>query len=257
VFAARDRAGAVEVAFTDRHGEVRGGPAPVPGSLDLALGADPANPDVVRQALVDEMPVGARGDVAGPAPVLVGMRQVHEATVTLVDQALLDRGEVPVCDALVTRLPGVALLVRVADCVPLLLADPAAGVVAAVHAGRPGLAAGVVPATLRAMRDHGATTVAAWVGPHVCGRCYEVPDRMRAEVAQLVPASWGETSWGTPALDIGAGVRSQLVAGQVDGIEVADVADVARCTVEDDDLYSYRRQGRRSGRLGGLVWMRP
>jgi purine-nucleoside/S-methyl-5'-thioadenosine phosphorylase / adenosine deaminase len=262
VFAARDRAGAVEVAFTDRHGEFRGGPTAVAGSLDLAVGADPANLDLVREALVGGRPAGDA--LAGepraardPAPVLVGMRQVHEAAVTLVDHRLLDRAEVPVCDALVTRQPGVALLVRVADCVPLLLADPEAGVVAAVHAGRPGLAAGVVPAALLAMRDQGATRVTAWVGPHVCGRCYEVPAQMRAEVAQAVPESWAETSWGTPALDIGAGVRAQLLSGQVDGVEVADVLDVARCTLEDDDLYSYRRQGRESGRLGGLVWMRP
>ncbi|MDX6299964.1 MAG: purine-nucleoside/S-methyl-5-thioadenosine phosphorylase / adenosine deaminase [Nocardioidaceae bacterium] len=239
MFAWQDSRGAVEVGFTA-------------GSLDLALGADAANLDVVRGALV-----GGPRSAGDRAPVLVGMRQVHEATATLVDSSVVDGGEVPVCDALVTRLPGVALLVRVADCVPLLLADPDAGVVAAVHAGRPGLAAGVVPAALRAMRDQGATRVTAWVGPHVCGGCYEVPDTMRAEVAQVVPASWAETSWGTPALDIGAGVRAQLLSGEVDGVEVADVRDVARCTVEDDDLYSYRRQGRESGRLGGLVWMRP
>jgi copper oxidase (laccase) domain-containing protein len=80
---------------------------------------------------------------------------------------------------------------------------------------------------------------------------------MRSEVAAVVPASWAETSWGTPALDIGAGVRAQLVSAEVDGVEVADVLDVDRCTVEDADLYSYRRQGQTSGRLGGLVWMRP
>jgi len=252
VFAWQDTTGPVEVAFTDRHGDDRGGPPPAAGSLDLALGADPANLDVVREALV-----GTSGGTGLRAPLLVGMRQVHEAEVSLVDQGLLDAAEVPVCDALVTRLPGVALLVRVADCVPLLLADTEAGVVAAVHAGRPGLAAGVVPAAVRAMRDEGATKVAAWVGPHVCGACYEVPEPMRAEVAQVVPASWAETSWGTPALDIGAGVRAQLLSGQVDGIEVVDVVDVGRCTVEDEDLYSYRRQGKASGRLGGLVWMRP
>jgi polyphenol oxidase len=169
--------------------------------------------------------------------------------------AVVDSGaapeETPVADALVTALPGVVLLVRVADCVPVLLADVESGVVAAVHAGRPGLVAGVVPAAVRAMRRPGASSVRAWMGPHVCGRCYEVPASMRAEVAGVVPEAWAETSWGTPSVDIGAGVLAQLRSEDV------DVVDASRCTVEDDDLFSYRRQGSSSGRLGGLVWIRP
>jgi copper oxidase (laccase) domain-containing protein len=81
----------------------------------------------------------------------------------------------------------------------------------------------------------------------VCGACYEVPDRLRAEVSALVPESYAETSWGTPALDIGAGVRAQLLAAG------CAVVDASRCTLEDEDLFSYRRQGRLSGRLAGLV----
>jgi YfiH family protein len=145
----------------------------------------------------------------------------------------------------------VILLVRVADCVPLLLADIEHSVVGAAHAGRPGLVAGIVPATVARMRELGAGRITAWLGPHVCGRCYEVPAEMRAEVAATVPASFAETSWGTPAVDVGAGVVAQLEA---EGIEVVDAS---RCTLEDDDLFSYRRQGVASGRLGGLVWVRP
>jgi len=179
------------------------------------------------------------------------MHQVHGADVAVVDDQLLSRHDVPVADALVTRLPGVVLVVRIADCVPVLLADPDAGVVAAVHAGRPGLAAGVVSAAVSAMRGCGASQIRAWVGPHVCGGCYEVPASMREEVSALVPEAWAETSWGTPALDIGAGVVAQLSRHDV------TVEDRSRCTVEDEDLFSYRRQGTESGRLGGLVWMRP
>jgi YfiH family protein len=186
------------------------------------------------------------------------LRQVHGDDVLTVEAPVPGpQGDAPAADALVTATRGTGLMIRVADCVPVLLADPDAGVVGAVHAGRSGLVLGIVDRAVERLRDAGATRLVAWVGPHVCGGCYEVPQAMRAEVSAVVPAAYAETTWGTPALDIGAGVRSQLVAGQVDGIEVADVVDVARCTVEDDDLYSYRRQGRRSGRLGGLVWMRP
>jgi YfiH family protein len=148
-------------------------------------------------------------------------------------------------------MPGVALVVRVADCVPLLLADPEAGVVGAAHAGRPGLVAGVVPRAVQGMRDLGARRITAWIGPHVCGACYEVPEQLRADVAAVVPEAFGETSWGTPSVDVGAGVRAQLAA---EGIEPVDAS---RCTIEDHDLYSFRRQGTSSGRLAGLVAVWP
>jgi YfiH family protein len=157
----------------------------------------------------------------------------------------------PTADALVTTRPGVVLMVRVADCVPVLLADAAQGVVAAAHAGRPGLVAGIVPAAVAAMRDLGARDIRAWVGPHVCGRCYEVPAQMQADVVAVVPQARATTSWDTPSVDIGAGVRAQLESEDV------RFTDVGGCTMEDDDLYSYRRQGVESGRLAGLVWMRP
>jgi len=141
----------------------------------------------------------------------------------------------------------VVLLVRAADCVPVLLADPDAGVVGAAHAGRQGVAAGVVPATVEAMRDLGAREVTAWVGPHVCGDCYEVPVALRDEVADVVPDTRATTSWGTPALDLGAGVRRQLDDAGV------RVVDVSTCTRTSPDLFSYRRDGAGSGRLAGLI----
>jgi YfiH family protein len=266
VFAFNQRRGPVDVAFTDRHGGISGGPY---ASLNLAepaldapdresdLAALEENLDLVAYAL-------ARGSVASPQdpfglpvgtplPTMVRMRQVHGSDVHVVDRAWLDarHTDPAVADALVTDLAGVALVVRVADCVPVLLADVERGVVGAAHAGRPGLVAGVVSATVAALRDLGAERLTAWVGPHVCGACYEVPEQMRADVAAVVPEAYAETSWGTPSVDVGAGVRAQLAAAGV------EVVDASRCTREDEDLYSYRRQGVESGRLAGLVWVRP
>ena len=240
----------VELAFTDRHGGTSGGPF---ASLNLAepgsaSAADPAERDAVRRNvdLVVRAFTGASDATA--APPVVRMRQVHGADVAVV-HATTD--EAPTVDALVTTEPGVVLMVRVADCAPVLLADRSGRVVAAAHAGRPGLVAGIVPAAVRTMRELGAQDIAAWVGPHVCGRCYEVPDEMRAEVAAVVPSAHATTSWGTPSVDIGAGLRAQLAAAGVRATEVG------RCTMESEDLYSYRRQGVASGRLAGLVWVRP
>lgn len=150
-------------------------------------------------------------------------------------------------DALVTDQAGVVLLVRAADCVPVLLADPGARVLGAAHAGRPGVAAAVVPHTVEAMRELGARDLTAWIGPHVCGACYEVPQALQDEVVALVPTTRARTSWGTPSLDLGAGVRAQLEAAGV------RVVDVSACTRESPDLFSYRRDGAHSGRLAGLI----
>jgi polyphenol oxidase len=215
----------IEVAFTER---------------DLDLG-DRAPAEVRSAAL------SAVADATGATPAI--MRQVHGADVAVVDGA---DDPVPVADALVTATPRVALLSRAADCVPVLLGDPWARVAAAAHCGRGGLVAGVVPAAVARMRDLGAEQITAWVGPHVCGACYEVPDGMRSEVSGVVPEAWAVTSWDTPAVDLGAGVRTQLVAA---GVEV--VHEVGGCTREDRGFPSHRRDGEAATRFAGVVWMHP
>lgn len=239
MFAFQDSRGPVDVAFTDRHGGTSGGPF---ASLNLtdrtgdsaaALGR---NLDAVAAAL------------GSSRHRLVLMAQVHGADVHVVESA--DPVAEPVADALVTALPDVVLVVRVADCVPVLLADPETGVLGAVHAGRAGLAAGVVPNAVDAMRALGATDLTGWLGPHVCGACYEVPEQLRADVSSVVPEAFAHTRTGTPSLDLGAGVTAQLRRAGV------EVVDASRCTIEDADLFSHRRQGSRSGRLAGLVTRR-
>ena len=236
----RDTHGPVAVAFTDRRDGVSGVPF---DSLNLAReGDDDADAVAENWRIVLE-------DFAPRASMLADMHQVHGGDVeTVEDWRSSSWG--PTCDGLVTLTPGVVLAVRVADCVPLLLADANAGVIGAAHAGRLGLLSRVVPATLNRMRELGATDVTAWLGPHVCGGCYEVPAEMQEEVAAEVPESRATTTWGTPSLDLGAGVRAQLAA------EGVAVTDVSRCTRESADLYSYRRDGARAGRLAGLVVLR-
>lgn len=152
-------------------------------------------------------------------------------------------------DALVTTAPEVGIGVMVADCVPVLLADAAAGVVATAHAGRPGLVAGVVPNAVAAMVERGAqvSSIRAALGPSICGRCYEVPEQMRDDVEAAVPGTAGTTSWGTPSVDIAAGVMRQLETLGVREVEQADV-----CTYENNRYFSYRRDGV-TGRFAGVI----
>ena len=230
--------GPVDLAFTDRYGGASRAPF---DELNLALEGDD-DPATCAANLAT-----VTGDFA-PGGLVRDMRQVHGADVVRVG---VDQKPRPDADALVTTDPDVVLVVRVADCVPVLLADAEAGVVAAAHAGRPGMLAGVVPATVAAMHELGARDIHAWIGPHVCGGCYEVPEQMQADAIAQVPEARATTTWGTPALDIGAGVRAQLLA---DGVAVTELGG---CTREDTDLYSYRRDGRAAGRLAGLVRRKP
>jgi len=260
VFAFRQSLRSVEVAFTDRSGGVSSGPF---SSLNLAaVGLDErehvqqnlsrlmeafagsADASVALMHQVHGADVAVVGHSRGPGPSDAEVQHVAPGPVTAGLEGL------PEVDGLVTVLPEVSLVVRVADCLPLLLADPERGVVGALHVGRAGLTAGIVSAGLEVMSRQGAERLTAWVGPSVCGRCYEVPAELRDEVCAAVPEAWAETSWGTPSVDVGAGVAAQLTRAGV------EVVDAARCTREDADLFSYRRDGVHAGRMAGLVRLR-
>ncbi len=157
----------------------------------------------------------------------------------------------PEADASFTDVPGLGLGVLVADCAPVLLADPEARIVGVAHAGREGMAAGVVTELLSAMSAAGAdpARMHAVIGPHICGGCYEVPPELRDRIAGKVPESGCVTRKGTAGVDVGAGVEAQLARAGV-----AAVASDPQCTAETPSLYSYRRDGR-TGRLAGLIWL--
>jgi polyphenol oxidase len=245
--------------FTGRHG----GHSSVPyGELNLSLlvGEDP---EVVRANRVQVL--DAIGAIA-PGPVrLAAMRQVHGAEVAhaanpdgrVESRAAEPEVAEPEADAIFSNSNDVALVVLAADCVPVLIADPVARLVGAAHAGRPGLAAGVVPALVAAMTKAGAdpARMHAVVGPSICGACYEVPAQLREEVSAVAPAAWCVTRKGTPGLDLRAGLHAQLAsAGVGTGAGPGRVTDDARCTAESAELYSYRRDGK-TGRFAGLIWL--
>ncbi|KDN80420.1 laccase [Streptomyces olindensis] len=238
----RESASGAHFAFTDRWGGVSAAPYE-----DLNLGgAVGDDPDAVRT----NRELAAKSLGIEPDRV-VWMNQVHGSDVSVVDGPWGSSSDIPSVDAIVTARRGLALAVLTADCVPVLLADPVAGIAAAAHAGRPGMIAGVVPAALRAMTELGAepSRIVARTGPTVCGRCYEVPEVMRAEVSAIEPAAYAETSWGTPAVDVSAGVHAQL-----ERLGVRDREQSPVCTLESRDHFSYRRD-RTTGRLAGYVWL--
>jgi hypothetical protein len=235
VFFWRDDVGGIRRAFTDRSGGVS-----EPPYAGLNLGGHVGDAAVAVRENRSRVAAGM-----GVEPErLVLMDQCHGAEVAVVS----GRPDGPLAvDGVVTAQAGLALAVLVADCTPVLLSDEEAGVIGAVHAGRPGMTQGIVPHAVSTMRDVGATRIRAVVGPSVCGRCYEVPLDMREQAAAVSPESRAVTWTGTPAIDVAAGVVAQLRAAGVD-----DVTWVRGCAREEPSLYSYRRDGT-TGRFAGII----
>lgn len=242
-----DAGSGVGAVFTDRQGGVSG---PELGPLNLGRAeADSrdhlaANFELVRRAI----------DVGR----LVTVNQVHGADVLVVDDAFLagwgphshlgDPVPLPVADALVTAAPDVGLVIRVADCVPVLLADPESGVIGAAHAGREGLRRGVLEATVSAMCRLGAVRPVGYVGPHICAACYEVSADLADQVGEEHPEMVASTSWGTSSLDLGASTERQLTKL---GVEVVRLDP---CTRTEHGLHSHRRDADLAGRGAGVIW---
>ena len=177
------------------------------------------------------------------------MRQVHGVAVATVDAATPAGAELDAVDAIVTAEVDRPLAVQVADCVPVLLAS-AAGV-AAVHVGRRGLSAGVVPAALATLATvGGAGATRAAIGPAIGGCCYEVDAATHDDVVAAHPAARATTRWGTPSLDL-----PRAVAVQLEGAGVTIVAGSPGCTRCDprERWFSHRRDPRTGRQLGLIV----
>lgn len=183
-----------------------------------------------------------------PDDHVVWMEQTHSTTVTVVDGP--QSTPVPASDGLVTAVPGLALAVLTADCVPILLGDEQAGVIAAVHAGRVGARNGIVEEVLSVMGGLGARPerISALLGPAASGNFYEVPPEMARDVEQHLPGSLCQTDAGTTGLDLRAGIVGQLTEAGVSAIAVDP-----RCTIADEKLFSHRRSAP-TGRLASVIW---
>ncbi|MCU1595121.1 MAG: hypothetical protein JWO12_2513 [Frankiales bacterium] len=220
----------------------RGGGTSLPpwDSLNLAVHVEDSHSKVLANRELLTRSLGVEGLAFG--------KQVHGSGVRVVKglSNKTSRG-LDDTDALVTTVPGIALVMMGADCLPVLLA--ADGVVGAAHVGRPGLQKGVLPELVRVMREQGAEQITATLGPGICGLCYEVPGSMAGEVEKSAPGSRGTTRAGTTSVDLLRGATLQL---ERLGIRAGAVGG---CTLEQPErFFSYRRDGV-TGRHGGVVWL--
>ena len=210
-------------AFTSREGGLSSPPFE---SFNLGTHVGDNPDDVARNRARAE-------ELFGP---LVFMNQTHSDRVEVVSAEGIVDG-----DAIVTEVPGLALAVQVADCIPLLLSSESS--VAAVHVGRRGLLNSIAIKTLQKMSGNKFHAI---LGPSICGRCYEVGGDIYEEVVSQFPLAASSTPSGSTALDLSKALTHIL---QEQGVEVTIDP---RCTYEDTQLFSYRRDGV-TGRQIGVI----
>ena len=219
-------------------------------NLGLSVGDDPAAVAENRRRFVS---------LTGAQPLW--LRQVHGCKVVQASPALA-AGEPPQADAAWTDQPGMACIVQVADCMPVLLAVPGGRAVAAAHAGWRGLAGGVVEAALTALWTAARcepAQVSVWLGPCIGPRRFEVGVDVLQAFGQAPDAADPQRFVASPPLD-GAprwlANLPQLARDRLARAGVHRISGGAWCTVEDRSrFFSYRRDGV-SGRLAAAIWIR-
>lgn len=229
--------------FFGRRGGVSGGPF---ASLNVSL----RNADHTAHALENRRRVVTALDLAG-RPLLIA-RQVHGIRCAVVD-ASFDPHDPPEADAMATRTPGLVLGVTTADCAPVLLADVAAGVVGAAHAGWRGALHGILEATVEAMVGLGASRrgLAAVIGPCIAQRSYEVGPPFEAAFLEADPGNrrfFRPGPAGRPHFDLEGFCAERLGHAGIERIDRLGLDTAA----DPERFFSYRRTTRAGERHFGL-----
>lgn len=179
---------------------------------------------------------------------LITVHQVHSDTVYDVDE-VYKSGDIASLisyfrnkngDALITSHSDIALGVVTADCVPVVAADSESGIYGVAHAGRRGVCQGVVPNLIQRFVEKGAKPdhIKVWIGPHICGHCYETGEEIARDFEKQFPGGSTLTIAGGPGVNMKKALRQELLAS---GILETNINDSSLCTLENLNFYSYRR----------------
>jgi YfiH family protein len=237
--------------FSTRHGGVSLLPEGALNLTDLAWDSAEAVRENRRRFL---------SAVALETSELATLAQIHSDRVHIIEQNGGAENTRPKADAQITRLRGVAIAVQVADCFPVLVADPAGGAIAAVHAGWRGTAERIVSKAVSAMQSAFGSNpreLLVAVGPGIRACCFEVGPEVLDVFRRNFPGMKlpPEIRRRSANLDLAAAIRLQLEEAGVPNGKVFDVELCTRCG--SDEFFSYRREGGRSGRMMGVIgWER-
>lgn len=174
------------------------------------------------------------------------LNQTHSTTCLVVEEATSREG-----DASITKKIHQPLVIMTADCLPILLCDKEGKEVAAIHAGWRGLAHGIVEQTVAKMQTP-ATKLLAWLGPAICGQCYEVGHEVRDTFLSRYP--FGEQGFKPHQQKWLANVPA-LATLILQSLGIQNICHTQQCTFEKEALfYSYRRDGQ-TGRMASFIWI--
>lgn len=231
-------------AVSDRHGGVS--PAPY-DTLNIALhvGDNPKN--ILRNRTILANRFGYIGEN------LIYMDQTHSANITVIEHTAYNKIEN--CDALITDQKNIPLMVMVADCIPVMLYDPAKKVIAAIHAGRNGTFLKIVPKTVAKMQERFESDpkdILAALGPSIHPCCYEVGKDLADITLKNFGKSYITEKEGKHYLDLQKMNFDQL---QESGLKAEHIEISSICTACTPDYFSYRREGT-TGRFAGVIKLR-
>lgn len=230
-------------AYTTRLGGVS--PRPY-ATLNLQLkdGEDRANRVAMnRQLLAEALDIRADRFVTAD--------QVHGDTVTVVDAP----GHAPACDALITTTRGLPLLIQVADCLPVVIADPAGRALAAVHCGWRGIASGIAVKAARqlaGLAECPVSDLVVGIGPGIGPCCFTVHEDVTVPLAAAVPTGPAPIERdGRLFINLAGTLTAQLLAAGISTVSTGNVCNACK----PEMFYSYRRESGKTGRQGVVAWL--
>lgn len=234
--------GKVEAFFTLKNARVDNGERNIQG-LNLGFNTDEA-PEIIRKnrlKVIEEFDLDPEW--------IAFANQVHSNRVKVVTNG----GTFANTDALITQVPGLALAILVADCAAILVADEACKTIAAIHAGWRGAAGDIIPRTMERMKelvDYPAT-YRAFISPCISIKNFEVGE----EVADQFPDKFVDyKTYAKPHINLKEFLKNQLLQ---QGLQPENIEVDAGCTVANEQFYSYRREGKQSGRMMAVIKLNP
>ena len=234
--------------FTTREGGVSKAPF---NSNNLAFHVGDNSEDVIQNHLKLAQKMGYQHSD------LVHMQQIHSDKIIIVDPDIHNFENPPECDALITDIANIPLMVMTADCTPVLLFDNVKDVIAVAHAGRAGAVKGIVPKTIEKMCTSFGSNIediTVVLGPSIHSCCYEVGEKVANEIM--------ENGYGLAiiyenekySLDVNTIIHKQL---KESGLHKENIEDLNICNAcENQDFFSYRADKQKTGRIAGVLMLR-
>jgi len=188
---------------------------------------------------------------------LVYMQQIHSDRVVIIDETFTFDNP-PECDALITDMTNKPLMVMTADCTPILLYDPRQKVIAAIHAGRAGAFKNIVGRSINVMQEHfhsDPSDIIGVLGASIGLCCYEVDKTINDEASSLGLKYAMQEREGRYFLDVNTILQRQLLKA---GVVTEHIEQIERCSSCENDLFfSYRADGKKTGRMSGIILLKP